>query len=136
MKYILTHDLADGLRPSLPTRLRIANSWTLLYSLDQHGVSLSTLYARVEQGMAGLGSSIGCVLVVQDTEGALFGAFSNEALKKREGYYGSGECFLWKAKQFQPGDIRIGMGVKAFRWTGRNEYMNLCDNDYISFGGG
>jgi len=131
---ILTSDLAEGLRPSLPTRLRIANQWTLLYSLDQHGVSLATLYEKTAQGMSGKGVSAGCVLVVQDNDGNIFGSFSNEALKKREGYYGSGECFLWKAEELA--DFRVGVGVKAYKWTGRNEYMVLCDNEFISFGGG
>jgi len=31
----------------LPRRLRLGKSWSLLYSLDQHGASLATLYHRV-----------------------------------------------------------------------------------------
>lgn len=47
------------LRPHLPVRIRLASSWTLLYSLDQHGISLSTLYQKVK----GKGP---CILAVKD----------------------------------------------------------------------
>lgn len=88
---ILTSDIAEALRPSLPSRLRIAAQWSLLYSLDAHGVSLSTLYSRVEQGMNGRGHAAGLLLVVKDHEGYVFGAFVNEKLRRTEGFYGSGE---------------------------------------------
>ena len=26
--------------------------------------------------------------------------------------------------------------VRVFKWTGRNDYVALCEPDYISFGGG
>lgn len=88
-------NLAEALRPSLPSRLRIASKWTLLYSLDAHGVSLATLYARVEAGMTGRGISAGLLLVVKDDEGYVFGAFINEKLRRTDGFYGSGEwCVL------------------------------------------
>jgi len=38
------------------------------------------------------------VLVVKDDGGGLFGAFVNEGFRASGGrYYGTGECFLWKA---------------------------------------
>lgn len=89
--FILNSDLAEAIRPNLPSRLRIASKWTLLYSLDAHGVSLATLYARTEAGMAGRGMSAGVLLVVKDNDGYVFGAFINEKLRKTEGFYGSGE---------------------------------------------
>lgn len=91
LRSILTSDTAESLRPSLPSRLRIASQWSLLYSLDAHGVSLSTLYSRVEQGMNGRGPAAGLLLVVKDHEGYVFGAFVNEKLRRTEGFYGSGE---------------------------------------------
>ncbi|WFD24093.1 oxidation resistance protein 1 [Malassezia equina] len=35
----------------LPRRLRLGKSWSLLYSLDQHGASLATLYNRVARAL-------------------------------------------------------------------------------------
>ena len=37
--------------------------------------------------------------------------------------------FLWQQ--------RVGAdGVRVFKWTGKNDYVALCEPDYISFGGG
>nr|XP_031862300.1 uncharacterized protein CI109_002265 [Kwoniella shandongensis]KAA5529372.1 hypothetical protein CI109_002265 [Kwoniella shandongensis] len=82
---------ADSLRLHLPPRQRLANTWTLLFSLDQHGASLSTLYRLVDKYAQSHRNS-GNVLVVRDGQGNRFGVFMNEAIVKREGtYYGSGE---------------------------------------------
>lgn len=37
--------------------------------------------------------------------------------------------FLWSQKQ-------EGGPVKVFKWTGKNDYVRLCESDFISFGGG
>ncbi|KAK9898890.1 TLD-domain-containing protein, partial [Cystobasidium minutum MCA 4210] len=119
----------------LPPRIKLCKSWTLLYSLDAHGTSLTTLYTRVQAGLQK--SAGGCVLVVKDMEGGIFGAYVNEAFKKSESYYGNGECFLWKVESFPPGDnFRVGPIVRAFRWTARNDYIILSDSGFLSVGGG
>lgn len=61
----------------------------MLYSLDAHGTSLTTLCARVQAGLQR--SAGGCVLCVRDMEGGIFGGYVNEAFVRREGYYGNGE---------------------------------------------
>jgi hypothetical protein len=45
-------------------------------------------------------------------------------------YYGGGESFLWRA------DADSTSSVKVWKWTGRNDYVALCEPDSISFGGG
>lgn len=72
----------------------MSHKWKLLYSLDQDGVSLSTLYSRVAAGMGRKSTSSGCLLVVEDTDGCVFGAYSNEAFKRSDSYYGSGEWLV------------------------------------------
>jgi hypothetical protein len=76
----------------------------LIYSLDQHGISLSTLYRLVKPNKGP------CVLVVKDADDnvssrtwgyndnklilsrkKVFGAFLNEPLKPGSRYYGTGE---------------------------------------------
>ncbi|ORX38874.1 TLD-domain-containing protein [Kockovaella imperatae] len=125
---VLLETDADMLRRHLPARKRISNQWTLLFSLDQHGASLSTLYRQVERyAMSHKGS--GNILVVKDGHGRRFGIFMNEAIVKRDGnYYGSGESFMFKLVDSEQ--------LKTFPWTGRNQYFALCEGGFISFGGG
>ncbi|KAG9101173.1 oxidation resistance protein 1 [Ceratobasidium sp. UAMH 11750] len=121
---ILTVEAAEMLRPSLPALRRLTQNWTLLYSLDQHGISLATFYARCAQPVTG-----GCLVVIRDAEGATFGVWCGDGVRKHEGYTGSGESFLWSQQQ-------DGAPVKVFKWTGKNDYVRLCESDFISFGGG
>jgi hypothetical protein len=85
-------EIDDGLeqiRPHLPPRLRISTSWRLLYSLDQHGTSLSTMYENMYEILGGEIDG-GCVIVVKDSKGGIFGAFINEGLRENNRYYGDG----------------------------------------------
>ncbi|TFK81490.1 TLD-domain-containing protein [Polyporus arcularius HHB13444] len=120
---VLNVDLADQLRPFLPALARLPKSWSLLYSLDQHGISLHTLYTRCQDFK---GSQL---LVVKDSGESLFGAWMGEGIHPSKGaYFGSGESFLWQ---------KVGPDrVRVFKWTGKNDYVALCEPDYISFGGG
>ncbi len=36
--------------------------------------------------------------------------------------------FLWQ--------LSAADRVRVFKWTGKNDYVALCEPDYISFGGG
>ncbi|KAK6523947.1 oxidation resistance protein 1, variant 2 [Arthrobotrys megalospora] len=142
-RLLLTKAIAEEIRLLIPARLQLHETWTLMYSLEEHGVSLSTLYQRLGKGAF--------VFVVKDTSDGIFGAFANESIQPSAGrYYGTGECFLWKAATLlssssasslslsnqisskSPDDIRF----KAFPYSGVNDYMILCDRDFISFGGG
>lgn len=119
---VLGTALANILRSHLPVRARLPRTWTLLFSLDQHGISLRTLYARC-------GTHAGnALLVVRDAEDGRFGAWVADGIREGRGsYIGSGESFLWKAH---------GEGVRIFKWTGKNDYVALCEPESISFGGG
>jgi hypothetical protein len=74
------------------------DDWHLAYSLERDGSSLSTLYQKLD---AYRGKRAGFVLVVQDvssgSNGAVFGAYLTDVPKPGPHYYGTGECFLWKA---------------------------------------
>lgn len=80
------------IRPALSSRIRLCKTWTLVYSLDAHGTSLTTLYSRVQAGLQKTAG--GCVLLVKDMENNIFGAYVNEAFKKSDGYYGNGEWYV------------------------------------------
>ncbi|KAF3940783.1 hypothetical protein ABW19_dt0209275 [Dactylella cylindrospora] len=149
---LLTKTVAEEIRQLIPVRLQLHENWTLMYSLEQHGVSLSTLYSKLGKGAF--------VFVVKDTSDTVFGAFANESLHPSAGrYYGTGECFLWKASPLSTtssstsslavlDDEKLGFGqqksrlptdnirFKAFPYSGINDYMILCEPSFISFGGG
>ncbi|KWU43053.1 TLD-domain-containing protein [Rhodotorula sp. JG-1b] len=137
----LDEDIAEGIRPFLPPRLRLSSKWTLLYSLDQHGISIHTLFANLDRGLRDRDG--GFVLVVKTERGEVFGAYCNEALRDASAvrgpaqrWAGDGSCFLWKSTPFSPHDFRIGSSVRAFKPTFRNTYYQHASTEFLAFGGG
>lgn len=65
---LLSHAVAEEIRNMVPERLRIVEDWNLVYSLEQDGSSLSTLYQKCREYQ---GRRVGFVLVVQDQEGGV-----------------------------------------------------------------
>ncbi|PNP37169.1 hypothetical protein TGAMA5MH_10964 [Trichoderma gamsii] len=65
---LLTTVVAEEIRTMVPERLRITEDWRLVYSIEQHGTSLATLYQRCRQYE---GMRVGFVLVVKDQEGGV-----------------------------------------------------------------
>lgn len=100
---LLTRSLAEEIRLLVPPRLQLQENWELAYSLDQDGVSLATLYKKcsllAEDRRRG-----GWVLVVKDAGGGTFGAYLSDPPKPGPHYYGTGECFLWRASVLSSGD--------------------------------
>lgn len=92
--------------------------------------------------------NIGSLLALKDADGAIFGVWIGERVKEVCGaYYGSGDSFLWKAEAgsesqsetgggLEDGKKGKGVEVKTFGWTGKNDYVALCSDESISFGGG
>lgn len=91
---LLTPAVAEEIRIMVPERQRIEDEWNLVYSLDQDGASLGTLYEKCST-YEGTRSSF--VLVVKDNEGGLFGAYLSDPPHPSAHYFGNGECFLWRA---------------------------------------
>ncbi|KAI0474993.1 hypothetical protein GGR56DRAFT_490364 [Xylariaceae sp. FL0804] len=75
------------------------DGWRLVYSLYQHGSSLGTLYQLCDEYR---GRRAGFVLVVRDGRDGIFGAYLTEAPHPAPSYYGTGECFLWRATMHAP----------------------------------
>lgn len=91
---LLSKALAEEIRLLVPPRLQLVDDWTVIYSLEQNGVSLATLYERAEEYRGKRG---GFVLVVRDGDGGVFGAYLSDAPKPAPHFFGNGECFLWRA---------------------------------------
>ncbi|KAJ2350493.1 oxidation resistance protein 1 [Coemansia sp. RSA 2671] len=125
---VMTATIANELRSLLPVHQRLAKSWRLVYSMDQHGTSFNTMLALCAREGA-------MMLAVKDTKGRVFGAFLNESLRLSPTFYGQGSCFLWKAFKSSP-QSRKKDAVKGFKYTGENEYFVMCDPDFVAIGGG
>jgi hypothetical protein len=95
--HILTRALAEEIRLLVPPRLQLVDTWRLAYSLERDGSSLATLYETCRQ-ISHRSPRAGYVLVVRDTSGgAIFGAYLTDPPHPASHFYGTGECFLWRA---------------------------------------
>ena len=139
---VLFKDQLSLLLKTLPDRFQLYTTWKLLYSTSEHGTSLRTLYSRNR-------SFVGpTVLAVLDMDDCLFGCFASESWKLREGYYGTGECYLWKitttpqthliadtAVRASPKPM-CGSSIEAFRSTGANSCYMLGTDGFLAIGSG
>lgn len=103
----------------MPART-IGYPWRLIYSTEQHGFSLKTLY----RDMQGVDSPV--MLVVKDTNDNIFGALTSCELKPSDHFYGTGESFLFT---FYP-------EFKVFKWTGDNNFFIKGNQESLSIGAG
>ncbi|KAL9000831.1 MAG: hypothetical protein Q9169_000585 [Polycauliona sp. 2 TL-2023] len=92
---ILTRALAEEIRLLVPPRLQLAEAWSLAYSLEEDGVSLTTLYSKCASPLIPKDSSF--ILVVKDAAGGTFGAYLTDPPHPSPSFYGTGECFLWRS---------------------------------------
>lgn len=172
---VLTAELAEEIRVLLPARNQLYDNWTLVYSLEQHGASLATLYNNSATQISHSGSEErtasrnGYVLVVRDTSNKIFGAYVNEYFHPSTSqgsrrFYGNGDCFLWSSKlvkrsssflntqhvkekdlievdgqQNGPTTLpkeQYDIQFKGFPYTGVNDFVIYCTNQFLSLGGG
>lgn len=125
---LLSNELAAKIGAHFPERIQLRPEWTLKYSLEQHGASLSTFYEHAAKG-AHDHQQRGYVLIIKDQKSGIFGAYSNVPLVPvpKGMYQGNSDCFLWKV------DKHSGE-VSAFTYTGSNDYLVFCNPSYLSFG--
>ncbi|KAJ5594159.1 uncharacterized protein N7459_000367 [Penicillium hispanicum] len=100
---LLTRALAEEIRLLVPARLQLVENWRLAYSLDRDGASLSTLYDHCAE-FSQRSPRAGYVLVVRDasTSGTVFGAYMTDPPHPDSQFFGTGECFLWRASVLPP----------------------------------
>ncbi|SCU88109.1 LAMI_0D08812g1_1 [Lachancea mirantina] len=147
---LLTPEMCDEIRSLMPTRIQLYTDWRLVYSLEQHGASLRSLYDNIAPD-GKQSARVGYVLVVEDKKGGIFGAYTNEHFRPTDNrrYYGNGECFLWKLEKVPTlyiGDTKADDGAEAdrshrwsfkgFPFTGLNEFVIYCTSKFLSMGAG
>ncbi|WFD35976.1 oxidation resistance protein 1 [Malassezia cuniculi] len=155
---------ASRLHTALPRRLRLGRSWHLVYSLDQHGSSLATLYNRVaaakdparrrtalnEQWLRGSSDAVKAAVLggpVRTSSGSLVDSGLMIAIRDMRGHvFGA-----YVNEQLRPcqhyygnGECFLwktvkgddGKGLEVYRWTSKNDYMVLTESTFLSVGGG
>lgn len=100
---LLSRPLAEEIRLLVPARLQLVDTWRLAYSLDRDGTSLATLYDNCRE-FSRRSPRAGYVLVIRESSptGAVFGAYMTDPPHPASHYYGTGECFLWRASVLLP----------------------------------
>jgi TLD len=107
---LLNRTLAEEIRLLVPPRLQLVDTWRLAYSLERDGSSLTTLYENCRQ-YSDRSQRAGYVLVIRDSsEGALFGAYLTDPPHPFPHFYGTGECFLWRASVLASTPLIYGDG--------------------------
>jgi len=94
----------------------------MTFSTEGNGFSLNQLYRRstdVDQDTPAL-------LIVKDIEQNLFGAYISQQLMISEGFYGTGESFLFT----------IHPHFQVFHWTGHNQFFVKGDAKALGIGSG
>ncbi|XP_066547588.1 oxidation resistance protein 1a isoform X2 [Amia ocellicauda] len=116
---LLQPEQIEKLAKHLPPRT-IGYPWTLAFSTAKHGMSIKSLY----RAMAGQDTPV--LMVIKDSDGQIFGALASDPFKVSDGFYGTGETFLFT---FCP-------EFEVFKWTGDNMFFIKGDMDSLAFGGG
>uniref|UniRef100_A0A673J9S3 Oxidation resistance protein 1 n=1 Tax=Sinocyclocheilus rhinocerous TaxID=307959 RepID=A0A673J9S3_9TELE len=116
---LLEAEQIEKLAKHLPPRT-IGYHWNLAFSTSKHGMSIKTLYRAMQDQDSPM------LLVIKDSDGQIFGALASEPFKVSEGFYGTGETFLFT---FYP-------VFEAYKWTGDNLFFIKGDMDSLAFGGG
>ncbi|XP_071374782.1 oxidation resistance protein 1a isoform X2 [Centroberyx affinis] len=116
---LLEPDQIEKLARNLPPRT-IGYPWTLAFGTSKHGMSIKTLYRAMQ------GQDTPVLMVIKDSDGQVFGALASEPFKVSDGFYGTGETFLFT---FNP-------EFEVYKWTGDNMFFIKGDMDSLAFGGG
>lgn len=161
-RLVLNMELVEEIRTILPHRVKLYDTWQLVYSLEQHGSSLNTLYKSCEPPWEQTPSIYGYVLVVKDSSSGIFGAYLNEPLhvQASKRFYGNGDCFLWKYNALKRDTNLLNLSefnndsihnnntttlaskpdrskaprFQAFLYTSLNHYIIFSQREYLALG--
>ncbi|CAM4817426.1 unnamed protein product [Rotaria magnacalcarata] len=118
---LINEDQSKQILIELPARVHGLN-WFMIFSTEVHGFSLNQLYRRCGE----VDHDLPALIIVKDVEQNIFGAFTSHQLMISEGFYGTGESFLFT----------IHPDFRVFNWSGQNEFFAKGDLHSIGFGSG
>lgn len=152
---ILLHNHIKELSKFLPARAE-GYAWTLAFTTSHMGFSLKSLYRSLAKYEGPV------LLIIKDTDQAVFGAFCSCSLQCSESFYGTGETYLFTFKnEITKSSATATMTVnnnnnptaannqqlasqlnsnnnpiKRFPWTGDNLYFIKGNSDSLVVGAG
>lgn len=94
----------------------------LIYSTNEHGMSLHTLYTRVK-------TTSPTLLAIRDTKDRVFGCYAAAPWKSSSTrYYGTGESFVFGTD---------GPNIaKVYKWSRANSFFQFTSHSFLAIGGG
>ncbi|GMH88441.1 hypothetical protein TrVE_jg6951 [Triparma verrucosa] len=125
-EFIMTQTIMKNLLENGLPLIHRFQKWKRLFSLLRDGCSFLSLLSKCA-------SHRRTIILIQTTSLKTFGAYSTESWSNRPGpanFYGSGESFVF--------EIPTPSSLKMYKWTGCNNFFQLCDQDTsrIAIGGG
>jgi len=103
----------------LPPRL-VGARWKAVFSTSQHGFSLRSLYRKFQ------GECAPSLLVIEDTDGSVFGALLSTPIRESEHFYGTGESFLFTCRP----------RWNLYSWAGDNQMFVRSTSCELTVGAG
>ncbi|CDH55827.1 hypothetical protein RO3G_05015 [Lichtheimia corymbifera JMRC:FSU:9682] len=119
--------VAEQIRSYLPRRYRLSNTWSLIYSLDQHGSSMATLYRLAKRSRGP------CVLAIKDDNDSATRIHITATVNV---FYGrKNEYMILSETDFIAiggGDGKFGLWIKDSLYEGYSEQCPTFDNEPLS----
>lgn len=133
---LLSNDQIKTLQERLPAFAKLM-TWTRLYSLLRDGCSFETMIEKCKM-------YTNSIVVIKTTTGDLLGGFVDQPwsrhdtmknVQKTRAFYGGGSSFLFASNPDTTDKIDC---LQIYRWTGENNYSQICDVDkgILGMGGG
>lgn len=159
---LLNSELAQNIRNLVPRRLQLTTEWNLVYSMEQDGISLRSLYRNndrdnqlalmkrekrpLETGYADLivksmlstsyhneiRRPVGYVLVIKDSTNTIFGSYINENLRLMDHKRYYGNGECFLWKCETSPEQTLRF--KAFVYTGINDNIIYSNSQFIAIG--
>lgn len=101
-----------------------------VYSSEEHGFSLQTLYRKMVDWDEDCSPTL---LIIRDIDDKVFGAIVSCPLRPSDHFYGTGDsCLLWRVQ----GDSAHTRQLQTYGWTGENQFFVKASRDSLAIGAG